>query len=98
MSIMKIDQELTRKVAKTARLNLTKEEEEKFTKDLQEILKAFSILDSIDIKNARSSFRPIEQQDILREDEEKSCIDQEEALKFTKNKLNGFFIGPRTIE
>jgi len=98
MSIMKIDQELTRKVAKTARLNLTKEEEEKFTKDLQEILKAFSILDSIDIKNTRSSFRPIEQQDILREDEEKSCIDQEEALKFTKNKLNGFFIGPRTIE
>ncbi|HLC51707.1 MAG TPA: Asp-tRNA(Asn)/Glu-tRNA(Gln) amidotransferase subunit GatC [Candidatus Nanoarchaeia archaeon] len=95
---MKIDQELTRKVAKTARLNLTKEEEEKFTKDLQEILKAFSILDSIDIKNTRSSFRPIEQQDILREDEEKSCIDQEEALKFTKNKLNGFFIGPRTIE
>lgn len=95
---MDINIELTRKVAKTARLILTKAEEEKFTKDLQEILKAFSVLDSVDVKTVKSSFRPIEQREVLREDEEKTCISQEEALKFTQNKKDGFFIGPRTIE
>ena len=95
---MKIDQELTRRVAKTARLNLTEEEEEKFTKDLRDILKAFSILDQIDVGNTKSSFRPIEQKNNLREDQETECLTQEEVLKFTKNKRDGFFIGPKTIE
>jgi len=95
---MKVDKELTRQVAKTARLNLTKKEEELFTKDLQEILNAFKVLDKIDVKNTKSSFRPIEQEDILREDKTSECLPQEEVLKFTKNKKDGFFIGPKTIE
>jgi aspartyl-tRNA(Asn)/glutamyl-tRNA(Gln) amidotransferase subunit C len=94
---MKVNQELTRRVAKTARLNLTKKEEELFTKDLQEILNAFKILDKIDVKSTKSSFRPIEQEDVLREDKITKCLSQSEVLKFTKNKKNGFFIGPKTI-
>lgn len=95
---MKIDINLTKQVAKTARLNLTKKEEELFTKDLQEILNAFKILDKIDVKNTKSSFRPIEQEDVLREDTPTKCLSQEEVFKFTKNKKDGFFIGPKTIE
>jgi aspartyl-tRNA(Asn)/glutamyl-tRNA(Gln) amidotransferase subunit C len=95
---MHIDQELTKKIAKTARLELTAQELETFTKDLKEILKAFSVLDQIDVKNTDSSFRPIEQKNSLREDQPTDSLTQEEALQFTKNKRDGFFIGPKTIE
>ena len=94
---MEINQDLTRKIAKTARLELTSQEIEIFTSDLKEIIKAFSVLDEINTDNIKSSFRPIEQKNSLREDQEAGCLTQEEVLKSTKNKRDGFFIGPKTI-
>ena len=95
---MHIDQELTKKIAQTARLELTAQEVGTFTRDLKEILKAFSVLDQIDVANTESSFRPIEQKKSLREDQPTDCLAQEEVLQFTKNKRDGFFIGPKTTE
>ena len=95
---MQINQELTKNIAKTARLELTNSELEQFTLDLQEIVKAFSVLDQIDVAKTESSFRPVEQKNNLREDKETDCLTQEEVLKFTKNNRDGFFIGPKTVE
>ena len=95
---MKIDKELIEKVSKLAKLKLDESEKEKYSKEFKEILDAFTILDKIDVKSVKSSFRPIEEKDILREDKVGESITQKEALKFTKYQEKGFFIGPKTIE
>jgi aspartyl-tRNA(Asn)/glutamyl-tRNA(Gln) amidotransferase subunit C len=96
--IMEITKELTQTVSKAAKLSLTDEELTKFTQDLKEILNAFKILDEINTDNTKSSFRPIEQKNSVREDVEKECLPQKETLKFTQHKRDGFFIGPKTVE
>lgn len=97
VSTMKIDKELIEKVSKLAKLNLDESEKEKYIKDFKEILNYFAILDKIDVTSVKSSFRPIEEKNILREDKVQKSITQKEALKFTAHKENGFFIGPKTI-
>ncbi len=62
---------------------------------LQEILEAFGKLDKIDVKNEKPSFQPIELSNVMREDKVEKCLTQEEALKNTKNKKDGYFLGPK---
>lgn len=95
---MKITPEITRTVAKAAKLSLTDAEVEHFTQDLQEIISAFAVLDSINIDQSAPSFLPIPQRNVLRPDVVKQSLSQEEALKFTQQQENGFFISPRTVE
>ncbi len=95
---MKIDKELIEKVSKLAKLKLNEFEKEKYIKDFKEILDAFAVLDKIEVKSVNSSFRPIEEKNILREDKVEQGISQKEALKFTKYQEDGFFVGPKTIE
>jgi len=95
---MKIDKELIEKVSKLAKLKLDESEKKKYSKDFKEILDAFVILDKIDVKYIKSSFRPIEENNVLREDIVEKSISQKEALKFTKYQEDGFFVGPKTIE
>jgi aspartyl-tRNA(Asn)/glutamyl-tRNA(Gln) amidotransferase subunit C len=93
-----IDEALIKRIAHASHLTLTDKEIEKFKSDLDSITDAFKIIDECDVTGVKSSFRPIEERNILREDIEGKTISQENALKFTKDKENGFFIGPRTVE
>lgn len=95
---MKIDLDLIKKISTLSMLKLTDKECKKYTKDFQEILTAFSVLDKIDVSETPSSFVPIDIIGILREDKISDSITQDIALKFSKSKENGFFIGPKTIE
>ncbi|MBT3395183.1 Asp-tRNA(Asn)/Glu-tRNA(Gln) amidotransferase subunit GatC [archaeon] len=94
----KIDQNLIKDIAKLARLNLTKKEVLQFESDFKDVLKYFEILNELDVNNTKSSFRPIEESNVTREDKIVECIDQKEALKFSKQTKDGFFIGPRTVK
>jgi len=94
---MRIDNQVIEKVAQNARLKLTKKEIEEFTPQLSEILKTFSKLDQVDTENISPSFQPIELKNILREDEEKKPLTQEEILSNTKHKKDGFFKCPKVI-
>lgn len=93
-----IDKNVIISVAKQAKLQLTDSEIKQFSNDLTDILKTFSILDEIDVENTQPSFRPIEERNHLREDIAKSSISQSEALQFTKDSQDGYFIGPRTVD
>lgn len=93
-----INSQLVEEIAKAAKLRLTEKENQRFTQDLQEILKAFSVLDRLDVKEVRPSFQPIQHKEVLRDDVVKPSLTSEQALSFTKQKENGFFIGPRTID
>ena len=93
-----ITQATTKSIAHAAKLSLTEEEVILFTKDLQEIIKAFTILDTVETSTVKPSFLPIPQKNVLREDFVRQSITQEEALRLTKQHENGFFIGPRTVD
>ena len=96
---IEINEDLVKKVAKNARLNLTKEELEKFTPQLKEvIIESFNKLDEIDA-DEEPSFQPIEQKNKLREDVVKESLSQEDALKNVKENLkeNGYIKGPKVM-
>jgi aspartyl-tRNA(Asn)/glutamyl-tRNA(Gln) amidotransferase subunit C len=94
---MDIDRKLLEKVAENARLELTDKEIEKFLPQLKEALEFFSQLQEVDTDNVKPSFQPVEIKNILREDSEKECLSQDEALSLTEHKKDGYFKGPRAV-
>ena len=73
-------------VAKTARLDLTKEEEERLRPQIEEILDIFGILDEIDVEGADPAFHPVER-----------SLSKEDALGNTTLKEEDYFKGPRIL-
>ncbi|MDD5650505.1 MAG: Asp-tRNA(Asn)/Glu-tRNA(Gln) amidotransferase subunit GatC [Candidatus Nanoarchaeia archaeon] len=94
---MKLDKELIKKVAKNARLNLTENEIEKFTKECSDILNTFSKIEEVDTKNIEPAFHPIPIKNHLREDLIEDSLSQDDALKNAKHQINGYFKGPKAI-
>ncbi len=94
---MGIDKKLIEKIAKISRLNLTESEIKEFLPQLKEVLENFSKLSKVNTKNVKPSFQPIEVKNILREDKVEKCVSQEDALKNSKHKKDGYFVGPRAI-
>ncbi len=94
---MKIDKAPIEHIADVARLKLTEAEIKKFLPQLKEILGSFSKLDEVNTDNTKPSFHPAELKNMLREDETKPCLSQEEALSNSKEKKDGYFKGPMAI-
>lgn len=92
-----IDKKTVEHVASLARIYLTEEEIEKFSKDISGILDAFSSLNEVDTQNIKPSFHPIEMKNVMRDDKEEECLSQEEALSNAEQKEDGFFKGPRAV-
>jgi aspartyl-tRNA(Asn)/glutamyl-tRNA(Gln) amidotransferase subunit C len=91
----KIDRKIVKHVADIARLKLTEEEIEKFTKQLKDILDAFRAIDEVDTSSVKPSFHPQEIKNVLREDE---VVKWEwDPLGNTKLKEKRYFKGPRII-
>ena len=65
----KVDRRLLEHLCDVSRLQLTEEELEKFTGQLQVILEAFRALDEADTEGVEPSFHPSELKNVLREDE-----------------------------
>ena len=94
---MEIDRKILEHVAEVARLKLTEEEIKKFLPQLKEALEFFSKLQEVDTENVKPSFQPVELKNAMREDIEKECLTQDEALSQTEHKKDGYFKGPRAI-
>jgi aspartyl-tRNA(Asn)/glutamyl-tRNA(Gln) amidotransferase subunit C len=94
---MNIDKDFIRKVASNARLDLTEEEVAKFIPQFKEILESFSKLDEVDVKNTKISVQPIDIEPNLRADKPEPCLSQEDALKNSQHKKDGYFKGPKAI-
>jgi len=94
---MDIDRKLIEHVAEVARLKLTEKEIEKFLPQMKELLEYFSQLKDIDTGNAKPSFQPVELKNAMRDDAEKKCLSQDEALSLTEHKKDGYFKGPRAV-
>lgn len=94
---MEINRGLIEKLASLARLNLTESEIDEFLPQLKEILNTFSKIKEVNTEKIKPSFQPLEIKNIYREDKIEKCLSQEEALKNTKHKENGYFKGPKVI-
>ncbi len=97
MAETKITRELLLRVAENARLKLSEKEIKKFLAEMQEILKAFSQIDEVDVSAEQPSFQPVPLKNVFREDRKEKCLSQEQALSNTKHKKNGYFIGPKVV-
>jgi len=92
-----VDRKLLEHVAEVARLKLTEEEIKKFLPQLREALEFFSKLEEVDTSDIKPSFQPVELKNAMREDDEKECLSQDDALSLTEHKKNGYFKGPRAV-
>ncbi|MBR9678042.1 MAG: Asp-tRNA(Asn)/Glu-tRNA(Gln) amidotransferase subunit GatC [Nanoarchaeota archaeon] len=86
-----------KKVAGVARLNLTKAETKKFSKEVKDILKMFSELDKVNVSGVEPSFHVIKTFNVVREDRVEKSLTNKEALANTEHKEKGFFKGPKSV-
>jgi aspartyl-tRNA(Asn)/glutamyl-tRNA(Gln) amidotransferase subunit C len=94
---MEINDDVVKNVAKVARLNLTKEELDEFTPQLQEVLDAFSSIDAVDTTNTKMSIQPVVLKNSLRDDTPKPSLSVDDALENTYHKKDNYFKGPKAI-
>ena len=92
-----MDIDVTR-IAKIARLNLTKDEIQRFGKDAKDILDAFGSIKDCPTKDISPCFHPIPLHDAVREDTTAKSLTTEEATSLTIHKKDGYFKGPKAIQ
>ncbi len=79
-----------------ARIKLTEEEKEKFTKQLNSILDYFETLDKVEA-DVQPTHHVLGLTNVFREDVAKKSISQEDALANAPKKERGYFKGPRIV-
>lgn len=94
MAVTKKDVE---KIAELARLKFSDEELENFTPQMNEILSYMDKLNELHTENVKPLSHPVEQTNVFREDELKSSISNEEALKNAPDKTDSHFKVPKVI-
>lgn len=91
------EKETLEKVAHIAKLHLDNSEKDMYSKDLKNILEAFSSIDEVNVDDIEPAFQPIKIKDRTRKDTIEPSLTQEDALANTKNKKDGYFTGPKAI-
>ena len=94
---MEINKELIKHVASVARLELSEKEIETFLPQLKDVLATFSKVAEVNTTNVKESFHPVELKNRMREDIPGDCLTQEQALKNTEHKKDGYFKGPKAV-
>lgn len=85
-------------VANLARLNLTEEEAERYTKDLNSILQFAAKLNELDTSNVVPTSHATDVKNVMREDVNRPSISNEEALKNAPEHEEGQFKVPTVFE
>ena len=86
-------------ISKLALLELSEEEKENLSTQLGDIIKYFKKLDDLDTSNIEPTTHPIEGLfNVFREDEPWESLSNEEAMKNTKHKQDGYFKAPRILK
>jgi aspartyl-tRNA(Asn)/glutamyl-tRNA(Gln) amidotransferase subunit C len=93
---MKVDEELIRHVARSARLDLSAAEVGEFLPQLKDILTTFSEISKVDTEGIEPSYHPVGIKPHARKDSPKISRISEDALKLGLHK-DGYFRGPRVI-
>ncbi|ADI65609.1 Asp-tRNA(Asn)/Glu-tRNA(Gln) amidotransferase subunit GatC [Trichormus azollae] len=92
-----IDREQVHKVANLARLELTPDEEEKFTTQLGTILEYIEQLSELDVTDVLPTTRAIDVSNITREDKLQPYPDIEAILRSSPEQEGEFFKVPKIL-
>lgn len=95
---MRLTQDEVEHVALLARLELTDEERERFTEQLNSILEHFQALSEIDTSGVPPTSHVIEVQNVTRPDRVTSSLSPEEALSGAPDRVDDLFQVPRVVE
>ena len=94
MAITKTDVE---KIAKLAKLKFTENEKEKLTEELTEIITYVEKLNELDLENVTPTSHVLDLKNVMRDDEVKPGLNQEEILMNAPARHGGFFSVPKVI-
>jgi len=96
-SLKTVSKDRIARLAYLARVELTEQEKAELATQLNRILESFKVLDSVDLEGVEPTYHAIDVTNILREDEEKTCLSQKDALASTKKSEKGFFVAPKIV-
>lgn len=82
------------KVARLARLNVSPEEVERYTRQLDGMLDHFADIDNLDLANVEPMTQPYPLVNVLRADVEQPCLDRDEVLAVAPEAEDGRFRVP----
>jgi len=94
MAITKADVE---KIAKLAKLKFAEDEKEKLIEELAQIIAYVEKLNELDLENVPPTSHVLDLKNIMRDDEARSGLSQEQALMNTPARHGGFFSVPKVI-
>lgn len=94
---MSLDRSQVQKVAHLARLQLTPEEEEKFTTQLSGILDYFEQLSELDVSDVQPTTRAIDVSNVVRPDHHNPSAEREEILEGAPDRDGNFFKVPKIV-
>ncbi|VVA44112.1 Aspartyl/glutamyl-tRNA(Asn/Gln) amidotransferase subunit C [Candidatus Roizmanbacteria bacterium] len=90
----KISKDLIDSLSKLAKINLSKEQEEKYAGEFSSVMGYMDEIKNINVDHIPETSRIANDENVLREDVVKQSLDQKEALKNSKNTSNGYFLVP----
>lgn len=94
---MTISKEEIIHIAKLASLNLSDEEIDKYTKDMQEILEFANTVNNVNTEGVEETIGTKSAYNVFRKDEVKQTISKEELLKNAPSQDEGMFRIPKVI-
>lgn len=86
------------RIARLAKLKLTDEEAELYREQLGRILEYFKKLEELDTADVEPMEHVLDVQNVLRADEPRPSLPQDEALANAPQRRDGFFEVPQVIE
>ena len=86
------------RVVKLARIELTPEEERRLAPQLSEVLKYIEKLNELDVSGVEPTAHATPLSNVLREDEPRDSLSQEDALRNAPKAANGLFVVPKIVE
>ena len=95
---MKITKEDVLKIADIAHLNLTEDEVQGFTEDLEKMVAFADQLNEIDMTDAETKIEEATLFNVLRKDQVKPSMTKEELLANAPQEKNGCFFVPQIVE
>lgn len=84
-------------IARLTRIELTEEEKNVFTKQLNDILDYFAKIDEVNTERIPPTYHVIDLVNVFRKDEVQESIKREEALRNAPRREKGFFKAPRIL-
>lgn len=94
----KISKDLIDSLSKLSKINLTKEQEEKYAGEFSSVMGYMEEIKNINVDHIAETSRIANEENVLRKDVIKESLSQTEALKNSKNTHNGYFLVPQILK